>query len=218
MKKITVVILFLTSIVTFAQEKLEEGSLISKLTFSTDNEQLNSQFEGLSGTESITYIKGVKSRSETSNPISGNSITISDLDKSKMLMLLDSPGVGKTYVIQDLKLDEETLKSISVIKNNDTKTILGYKCDKYTTKVTLEGVEQEIVFYTTEEIPIPVNQQTVMFGKKLKGFPMLTIIKVNQFGTSMTITSEVIKINREPVPDDKFDMTVPEGYQKLPGQ
>ena len=217
MKKIIVIAsVLLMNLVIYAQEKFTEGILISKQTIFTDNDQLNSQFEAAGEMKSITFIKDSNSRVELSNPLSGDITTITN--KEQMLMLMDAPGLGKKYNIQKLELNEEALKSINLVKGTETKTVLGYVCNQYTVTVNQNGVEMEMELFTTDKIPNVVSQQTAILGDKLEGFPLFMILKMNQFGTEMTITNEVTEIKSEPISDDRFDMSIPNGYEKLQGQ
>lgn len=219
MKKIVIfVVAFSISFLTLAQEKFTNGIISSKQTISSDNPQANTQFALMGDIETTTFIKGVKSRSELSNPLTGDIVTISDMNKKEMLMLMDSPNIGKKYVNQKLDFTEEVLNSINLIEGSETKTILGYKCKQYTVTVNQEGIEMEMVLFTTEEIPPVISQQTAVLGDKLKGFPLFMTIEMNQQGTKMKITTEVTEIKKEEVSDDKFNMIAPEGYEKLQGQ
>lgn len=216
MKKIFVLALSLSmSFMGLAQEKFTEGIITAKQTISSDNEQANAQFALMGDVETVTFIKGSKSRSELSNPLSGDIITISDMDKKEMLMLMDNPSIGKKYLSQKLELTEEALNSIKLIEGTETKTILGYECKQYTVTVNQSGVEMEMVLFTTEEIPPVASQQTVALGDKLKGFPLYMTMTMNQQGIKMKITTEVTEIKKEEVSGDKFNMTPPEGYSKM---
>ncbi len=71
--------------------------------------------------------------------------------------------------------------------------------------------------YVTDKILPIMSQQTAMLAGQLKGFPMYMIMKMNQQGMNMTITTEVTKLEKEAVSDDKLSMTPPEGYTKMEG-
>jgi hypothetical protein len=216
MKKILIIALaFSMGFMALAQEKFTDGIIISKQTMSSDNEQANAQFALMGDVINSTFIKGAKSRSELSSPLTGDIITISDMDKKEMLMLMDSPGMGKKYFTQKLDLTEEALNSINLIEGTETKTVLGYECKQYTVTVNQGGVEMEMVLFTTEEIPPVVSQQTAVLGDKLKGFPLYMTMTMNQQGTKMVIITEVTEIKKEEVSEDKFSMTPPEGYEKM---
>lgn len=217
MKKLIFILLASFSLVSVAQEKLDEGVITSKMKMSTDNEVIKSQVEAMGETEIVTFFKENKVRVVTDSPISGQSVTIIDKDKKKVLTLQNIPMVEKKYSLEDYKEPEELDKNIKVTKGNATKTILGYDCQQYTVVMKNEGVDMEMEVYTTQQIDAE-TQQTSQLGNQVKGFPLLMIIKVNQQGIDMTMTYEVTGVSKEKVPEEAFDLTVPEGYYKMDDQ
>jgi hypothetical protein len=217
MKKLIFILLASFSLVSVAQEKLDEGVVNSKMKMTTDNEMMKSQFEALGETEIITYFKDDKVRVETDSPMSGVSVTVIDKDKKKVLTLQNIPMVGKKYSLEDYEEPKEVDENIKVTKGNVTKTILGYDCQQYTVVMKNEGVNMEMEVFTTEQIDAE-TQQTSQLGNQVKGFPLLMIINFNQQGIDMTMTYEVTGVKKEKVSDDMFDLTVPEGYSKMGDQ
>ncbi len=217
MKKILVLAAFAFSVMVSAQGKIVEGKITSKQTISTDNKQVQEQLDMMGKMEAITLFRGANSRSEIDNPMSGNIVTIINSDEKKMLVLMDNPALGKLYTMEKMDISEEDLKNIKVTKGSETKTVLGYECQKYSTSVTKDGVTVEMDLYTTEEIDAP-NQQTATLGGKLKGFPLFMTMKMNQMGIDMVITNEVTKIEKQSVSSDLFNVTPPEGYKNMKGQ
>lgn len=214
MKKIFLLILLLISFSINAQEKFTEGIITQQQKMSSTNEQVNAQLAALGEMKTTTYIKGNNSRSELSNPMSGETISVIDGNKKEMLLMMDNPLMGKKYILKSIDPSEEDLKNIKVAKTDETKNILGYDCTKYNVTITKNGTETKIAMYTTNKIDVP-SQQSAMYGDKIKGFPLLVEINAKQMGMDMKITMEVTDIKKESVPDDKFDMTVPEGYEKV---
>lgn len=223
MKKILVFSLaVLLSMVTYAQEKLTEGKITMTQTMSTDNAQMQAMLDQTMGgksMETVAYVKGNKSRSEVSNPMSGNIVTIFDMDKKEMLLLMDNAMLGKKYATTIItKEEEEKMKeNTTIVKGTETKTILGYECTKQTVTVDQDGANMVMEMYITDKIAPVVSQQTSFLGNKLEGLPMYMVIKMNQQGMNMTITTEVTNIEKETVSDDKFSLTPPEGYTKMEG-
>jgi len=221
MKKIlSLSLLLLFTIITVAQDKFEEGKITTTQTVSTDNEEMQAMLEqmmGGSSMESITYIKGQKTRAEINNPGSGDIIMITDMDANKMLMLMDNPMLGKKYTITDLDAEEvkKVTESTMVTEGTETKTILGYECKQYMVVVDQAGVKMEMEMYVTDKIVPVMTQQTSMLGDKLTGFPMYMVMKMNQQGMALTITSEVKSLEKESVADAKFSLTPLEGYSKM---
>lgn len=214
MKKIIVLLTLLLSVTSIAQEKITQGIITSKQSLFSDNDQVNEQFAMMGDMITTTYFKDTKSRSELSNPMSGDVITITDSKTGDMLLLMDNPMMGKNYMLQKNEITDEDLKNINIIAGSKTKTVLGYVCKQYTVTVNKDGQTVEMELYTTEAIPI-TSQQTAMLGNKLKGFPLYSIVKMNQMGANLTVTTEVTEIKKDVVKDDKFSMTPPEGYQQM---
>jgi len=217
MKKIFLLTALAFSVMVSAQKKITEGKIISKQTISTDNEQMQAQLAMIGDMETVTLFKGQSSRSELDNPMSGKVTTVINSDTKKMLVLMSNPALGKMYSVEDISLSEEDLKSVTVTKGSETKTVLGYTCQKYTTSITKDGVKVDMVLYTTEAIPV-VSQQTTSLGDKIKGFPLYAEVKMNQMGIDMTVTTVVTKIEQQSVSSDLFDTTPPEGYKNMKGQ
>ena len=204
----------LLSISVSAQNKIEEGIMTTKQSMSSDNEQMNSQLQLMGDTNSTTYFKDDKSRSETSSPMTGDVTIVIDGTAKQMLMIMSNPQLGKKYSIQSAEPNEEDLAKISVKKGEETKTVLGYKCQQYIVTMEQNGQEVEMHMFTTDEI-LAVSQNTTAMGGKVEGFPLYFVMKMNQMGSNIEIRSEVIKIDEVAVSDDKFNMTPPEGYTKL---
>lgn len=214
MKKLLLFTLLTFSLTVFAQEKLTEGIVIQKQTFTSSNAALNGQLAMLGDMQTTTYFKGNKSRTELSNPMAGDVTTIIDNDKKEMVAIMDNPQLGKKYTIKKLDIDEEDLKNITVTPSEETKDVLGYTCKKYDIVLNKQGVESKLVMYTTDKITA-LSDQTASFGGKVKGFPMSIEIQAEQAGMDIIINMVVTEIKKVTVDASKFDMTVPEGYEKM---
>jgi outer membrane lipoprotein-sorting protein len=213
MKKLIFVLVLALNLSVFAQEKITEGVVASKQTMSSDNDQLNAQLAMIGDINTTTYFKGNKTRSETSNPMSGESFYIMDGEANQMMAAANNQMVGKKYMLKSLELTEEDTKDVVVTKGDETKTVLGYECQEYNVTVNKDGVVVNMDVFTTDKISA-MSQQTNMVGAEIEGFPMFMTLTMSQMGMNMTITHEVTEINQESVSDDKFDMTPPEGYEK----
>lgn len=216
MKKLLCLFLAVFTLTLTAQDKLTEGKIIAKQTLFSDNEQVMTQLALMGDMQTTTYFKDTKSRSELSNPMSGDVITITNAATNEVMMLMDNPMLGKKYTYQKIDNIDEASESITVVVGDKTKDILGYTCQQYTVNIKNEGVEMTMEIYTTEAIPV-TSQQTAMLGNKLKGFPLYMIMDMNQMGNKMKITTEVTEITKQSVSDDIFSMTPPEGYEKMEG-
>lgn len=213
MKKLIFVLVLALNLTVFAQEKITEGVLASKQSMTSDNDQLNAQLAMIGDINTTTYFKGNKTRSETSNPMSGESFYIMDSEANEMMTAMNNQMVGKKYMVKSLELTEEETKDVVVTKGDETKTVLGYECQEYNVTVNKDGVVINMDIFTTDKISA-MSQQTQMVGAKIEGFPMFMTLTMSQMGMNMTINHEVTSINSESVSDDKFDMTPPEGYEK----
>lgn len=214
-KSILIVAALVLSITINAQEKLTEGVIVTKMTMSSPNEQVQAQLAMIGEIVSTTYFKNEFTRSETNSPMTGEATSIIDTKNKKMLTIMNSPALGgKIYSENFYEPSEEDLKNITITKGDKTKTILGYNCNEYNVVTKVDGNEIKMTMYATEAIQA-VNQQTAAFGDDFKGFPMYMEVNVNQMGMDMRMTYEATKINAEKVSDDKFNMTAPEGYKKM---
>jgi len=224
MKKSLLLSLALTfTLFATAQGKFEEGKITMSQTLATDNAEMQAMLEQMMGgktMETTCYIKGNKSRTEINNPMSGDIITISDADAKQMLLLMDNPMVGKKYTLTTISAEEqEKLKeTVVVVEGTETRMILGYECKQQLVTINQNGVKMEMELFITDKIVPVMSQQTSMLGDKLKGFAMSMIMKMNQQGMAMTITTEVTKLDKQAVPDGKFSLAIPEGYSKIEGQ
>lgn len=213
MKKIIILVALAISTIGFTQETVSEGVITTTQTISSPDEQVNMQLAMMGQMITTTWFKNDKSRSEMSNPMAGNTIVVMDGSANKMLMMMDNAMMGKKYMLNDLTPSEEKLKDISIIESTDTKTILGYECKKYDVTMMKNGAEVKMALYTSEKVPAK-SQHAAGLGNKIKGYPMLMEMKMNQMGAEIMIKMEVTDIKAEEVAEAKFDMTPLEGYEK----
>ncbi len=214
MRKIIVLLVLALSTNLFAQEKITEGVIKTKMTMSSDNPQINSQLTMMGDMIMSTYFKGNNSKSEMKNPMAGNNTTIVNGDEKQLLALLDNPFMGKKYKKQNLDVSKEDLEKIKVIANGETKTILGYECKGYDVVVNVNGVENKMTLFTTDKITA-INQNNAVLGGKSTGFPMYVITDIKQGGMVLKMTMEVTEVKSEKVDDALFKLVVPEGYTEM---
>jgi len=213
MKKIILLIFLTISLNIFSQEIISEGIVIQKQTVSSSNEEVNAQLKLMGEMRTKTFFKGNKTRSEMSNVMAGETITIMDNDKKEMLILINNSQLGKKYATKSLSSNEDDFKNIVVTPNDETKTILGYICKRYDVTTTTNNVETKLTLYTTNKISA-MSEQLALFGNKMEGFPLYLEISANQMGMDMIIKMEAIEIKNEKVSDDKFSIQIPDGYEK----
>lgn len=213
-KKITLLLFLTFSMSIYAQKELKEGVISMKINMSSENEQVNASLSMLGDISTTTYFKGQKSRTEMKNPMTGENITILDNSSKEMLVLLNNPMLGKKYLKSTMDVSDEDLNNITVKETGDTKTILGYNCKGYDVIVKKDDTETKMTMYTTDKILAP-NQNSTGLGGKVKGYPMYIVLNISQAGMPLKTTMEVIEIKNESVDNNKFDMTIPEGYSKM---
>jgi len=213
MKKIIVLAALVISAFGFSQETVKEGVITTTQTLSSPDENVNMQVAMLGQMITTTWFKNDKSRSEMSSPMAGNTIVVMDGTVNKMLLMVDNSVMGKKYMLNDLTPSEEKLKDVTVVESTDTKTILGYECKKYDVKMVKNGAEVKVALYTSDKVPAK-SQHSAGFGNKVKGYPMLMEMTMNQMGAEIIVKMEVTDIKAEEVAEAKFDMTPLEGYEK----
>jgi hypothetical protein len=198
----------------FSQGEIKEGIITTTQTMSSDNEQMNAQLALMGNMTSTTYFKGDKSRTEISNPMSGDIIAISDGASNQTITFMNNPMLGKKYMKGTMDVSEEDLDKMVVEKGEATKTILGYECQQYFITANMQGNEVKGEVYTTEAINA-YSQEMSKYKGKLKGYPLFMVMNINQMGINMNITYEVTEIKKESVSDDKFSMAILEGYDEM---
>ena len=220
MKKIFLILCVTSVMLGYAQEVITEGVVTSKQTMSSDNEQMNQQLAMIGDMVTTTYFKDDKTRTELSGEMTGDVVSIFNTNIGQMMMMMDNPLMGKKYVIKAIDNSEDGQNNVEIKKGNEVRTILGYECQKYTATIKDGGTEVVMDMFMTNAISA-INKETMNFGKDFDGgFPLLLEISTNAQGMNLKIKQEVISVNKESVSDEKFDMTAPEGFEKvdtLPG-
>jgi len=202
------------SLTAFSQKTITEGVLIQKQTMTSSNEQMNARLSGVGAINTTIYFKNNKSRAELVHPMMGESTTIIDTQKNKMMVLVNNAMAGKKYATKNIQLSDEELKNISVKETTETKVILGYVCKKHEISIPQQkGSNSTITIYTTDKINVP-TKKNVIYGNKVKGFPLLMEITSIRMGAEMTIRIETTEIKSQKVANAKFDMTKTEGFEK----
>ncbi|MBT8245204.1 hypothetical protein [Winogradskyella sp.] len=216
MKKLLLFMIALgLSFTTIAQEKFTEGVITMKQNMTSPNEQVNASLSMIGEMITTTYVDGSKSRTESSNPMSGDITVIIDSESNELLQLMDVPGMGKKYVSQKMEITEEMLNNIVVTKGTETKNVLGYDLEHYIITINQEGSEMKMEMFITDKIEGVMTQQTAMLGNKVKGYPLHMVMTMNQMGSEIVIITEVTKMDAQAVDDNKFSLTPPEGYTKM---
>lgn len=193
-----------------AQNKIEEGVVISTQKMSSPNPEVAAQLAMVGDVVTTTQFKKGKMHTQVNSIMMGNNTTIMDSEAKKMLVLSESMN-GKTYVMKDIDPNEEEVDKFDITKGDETKTILGYECQEYNVAVNEGGVKMNMTVFTTDKIKAQ-NEQLNKMGSKLEGYPMYMKIEMNQGGMDMIIESEVTKVEAKPIKDEVFSLKIPEGY------
>ncbi|WP_146129993.1 hypothetical protein [Aurantibacter aestuarii] len=210
MKRILVLLVLMVSFTMIAQNKIEEGVVISTQKMSSPNPEVAAQLAMVGDVVTTTQFKKGKMHTQVNSIMMGNNTTIMDSDAKKMLVLSESMN-GKTYVMKDIDPNEEEVDKFDITKGDETKTILGYECQEYNVAVNEGGVKMNMTVFTTDKIKAQ-NEQLNKMGSKLEGYPMYMKIEMNQGGMDMIIESEVTKVEAKPIKDEVFSLKIPEGY------
>lgn len=200
----------MVSFTMIAQNKIEEGVVISTQKMSSPNPEVAAQLAMVGDVVTTTQFKKGKMHTQVNSIMMGNNTTIMDSDAKKMLVLSESMN-GKTYVMKDIDPNEEEVDKFDITKGDETKTILGYECQEYNVAVNEGGVKMNMTVFTTDKIKAQ-NEQLNKMGSKLEGYPMYMKIEMNQGGMDMIIESEVTKVEAKPIKDEVFSLKIPEGY------
>jgi len=194
-------ILSLALIVSFsaqAQKKLTEATISYDIVINTgtDKPRAADFFDGATNT---IYIKGNKSRTEMVSSL-GTQSTIIDAAKNNIAILKEF-GEQK-YLIQltpaNWKEANQKNDNVEFTYSEETKTILGYKCNKAIGK--LPDGTTFVVWYTTDLVP--ENKDFQYVNRSLPGLAMEYESNIGNFKLTYTVS----KINLSPVPAAKFDL------------
>jgi GLPGLI family protein len=157
-------------------------------------------------TTMTSWMKGSKSRMETSSPFMGKTITISDFDKKETVTCVDMMGqkraiIGKMGDATQGK--QQAMKAdIQYKETGKTKTILGYTChEALGTYQSPEGKQLQMSVWYSKELP---NRNTEYHT--LSGMPLEYSMQMQGMTMQMTTTS----ITPESVSDEMF--VIPAGY------
>lgn len=181
-----------------------EGKISMTVTASNlppEMEAMKSMFE----TSITIYSKGNKSRLETTQPMVGEMIVLSDFDKKQSIVCMNLLG-DKVAVVSELEVqeddkDNETDNGTFVL-GDKTKMICGYKCKNAIWKKTENDATTEMeVWYNTE-----IANTSAEFST-LPGMPMEYTMSMGEIKLNYLVTS----IEKTKVDDSKF--IVPEGYR-----
>ena len=194
-------ILSLALIVSFsaqAQKKLTEATISYDIVINTgtDKPRAADFFDGATNT---IFIKGNKSRTEMVSSL-GTQATIIDAAKNNIAILKEFGEQKSLIQLTPANWKEANQKNDNVefTYSEETKTILGYKCNKAIGK--LPDGTTFVVWYTTDLVP--ENKDFQYVNRSLPGLAMEYESNIGNFKLTYTVS----KINLSPVPAAKFDL------------
>ncbi len=181
-----------------AQKKLTEGTIHYDIVINTGTEKPQAA-DFFDGATSTVFLKGNKSRTEMVSSL-GTQSTIIDGAKNS-ISILKEYGEQK-YLIQltpeNWREANKKNENVQFTFSDDTKTILGYKCQKAVGK--LNDGTSFTVWYTTDLLP--ENKDFQYVNKSLPGLAMEYESAVG----NLKVTYTVSKIDFNTVPAAKFDL------------
>jgi GLPGLI family protein len=197
-KTFTLLFIVILSFYAIAQKKLSEGSISYDIVINTGSDKPRAA-DFFDGATSTVYLKGAKSRTEMVSSL-GTQSTIIDGAKNS-ISILKEYGEQK-YIIQltpaNWKEANKKNDDVKFTYNDESKTILGYKCSKAIGK--LEDGGTFTVWYTTDIIP--ENKDFQYANKSLPGLAM----EYESIMGNLKVTYTVSKITFGAVPAAKFDL------------
>ena len=196
--KRTIIAVFVVAICLYAckNKKPNEGKIVYQLEYQLPDSL--KRYAAFLPNEATVYFKGdstvsIQRSSEESTTI------ITDRPTNFMRVLLQSPE--KQFVVDYNKAEQAEeighLPAHTTTKQQDTKTIAGYKATKYIVQDKLSDEKTEMWF--TKDIAIPPNSLTMMLDSTL-GVPLM--FTIDQNGMKMKTTVKEIKF--QPVPAGVF--------------
>jgi GLPGLI family protein len=197
-KTFTLLFIAILSFSAIAQKKLSEGSISYDIVINTGSDKPRAA-DFFDGATSTVYLKGAKSRTEMVSSL-GTQSTIIDGAKNS-ISILKEYGEQK-YIIQltpsNWKEANKKNDNVKFTYDDESKTILGYKCSKAIGK--LEDGGTFTVWYTTDIIP--ENKDFQYANKSLPGLAM----EYESIMGNLKVTYTVSKITFGAVPAAKFDL------------
>ena len=195
-----------SSVQTFSQKNLSEGSLVYSISVETGSAQPK-MADMLDGATTTVYLKGNKSRTEMVsglgseatiyNATTGSGVILKDYSAQKLMITLTPEDWSKNNKKYDGIIFENTA---------ETAVIAGFNCKKAIAK--LKDGSTFTVYYTTD-----VNVTNKDYDYQFKTLPGVAVQYEMQTG-KMKFKFTLSKINYSLVPASKFEIPK-SGYRVL---
>jgi GLPGLI family protein len=209
MKLYSAILLFIcvfTSLDSFAQKNLSEGSLVYNISVETGSTQPK-MADMLDGATTTVYLKGSESRTEMIsglgseatiyNATTGNGVILKDYSAQKLMI---------TLTPEDWNKNNKKYDGITFENTGETAVIAGFNCQKTIAK--LKDGSTFTVYYTTD-----INVTNKDYDYQFKTLPGLAVQYEMQTG-KMKFKFTLSKINYSLVPASKFEIPK-SGYRVL---
>jgi GLPGLI family protein len=207
MKKLffTAIATALASITSFAQ--IGEGKIKYEIKMSTDNPEVEMQLSMMqNSTMELTY-SGAQSRQVIDMGGFVTTTTISNSATGEMLTLMDGM-MGKFATKSNMNDEVEAEEAIEFEFVNETRQILGYTC--YKALFSAEDGAEAVYWYTKDLTPPSMNNG--YFQKSIPGMPLSFEVTAPEIKMEFIAVDIQTKLKKG---DKNFNMTIPEGYQKM---
>jgi GLPGLI family protein len=209
MKLYYAILLFIwvfTSLDSFAQKSLSEGSLVYSISVETGSTQPK-MADMLDGATTTVFLKGNESRTEMIsglgseatiyNATTGNGVILKDYSAQKLMI---------TLTPEDWNKNNKKYDGITFENTGETAVIAGFNCKKAIAK--LKDGSTFTVYYTTD-----INVTNKDYDYQFKTLPGLAVQYEMQTG-KMKFKFTLAKVNYSLVPASKFEIPK-SGYRVL---
>lgn len=186
-------------------------------------EGLPPEYAGFGEQETVTYIKGEKTKTEISSMMFNQTVVF---DGKKQTTLSDAMGNKSGYTATKEELEEMDKKEKSDSKpsieyTTEKKMVAGIECSKaIITSTGKDKKENKMSVWVTDKIKYDIAKNKKMGGRgmtdfgDLKGYPLEIEMNTNQNGMEMKILISATEVNMAPVDDSVFNVST-EGYTMM---
>jgi hypothetical protein len=180
-------------------------------------EGLPPEYAAMGDQETVTYIKGDKSKVEMTSMM-GSQIMLSD--GKNYTFLNDAMGAKTGYktTTEEMEMADKgkTESKPKIEYTSEKKKIAGYECTKaIVTSTEKETKDSKIIVWVTDKIKYDAGKnkggKDMMDLGDIKGYPLEMEIKQSQQGMDMKILMTATDVSTAPLADATFNVST-EGY------
>lgn len=206
--------------------------ILSQISFSQEDytikmimkiEGLPTEYAAFGEQETITYLKGEKSKIEVISMME-NQITL--FDGKEQTFTIDLMGNKMGYKVSKENLEASDIKKKESVKpkidyTNEKQSFAGFECNKaIITSINKDKKENKIIVWVTDKIKVNPALTKKISGKRsfdmgdLKGYPLKIEMESNQNGMDIKILIIATEINTSPIQDSVFQINT-DGYSMM---